>query len=130
MLYFHGFAKWLFLGYDGSITDQDPEEAEKLIKYGNIVANAVILHNAYDMTEQLKQLIEEGYPVTPEDIATLSPYVTSTIKRFGDYVLNVDAEVPELEGAWTWEGPPVHSAPQVSRVSGSDRFEGLVPTAG
>jgi len=69
------------------------------------VANAVILHNAYDMTEQLKQLIEESYPVTREDIATLSPYVTSTIKRFGDYVLNVDAEVPSLEGAWMWEGP-------------------------
>ncbi len=64
----------MFFGYDGSITDQDPEEAEKPIKYGNILANAVIVHNAYDMTDQLKQLIEEGYPVTREDIARLSPY--------------------------------------------------------
>jgi hypothetical protein len=81
------------------------------------------------MTDQLKQLIEEGYSVTREDIATLSPYVTSNIKRFGDYVLNVDADVPSLEGAWTWEGPPFQGALHESMVSGSDRFDGLVNTA-
>ena len=102
--------------------------AEKLIKYGNIVANVVILHNAYDMTDQLKLLIEEGYLVTREDIATLSPYVTSTIKRFGDYVLNVDADVPELEKAWTWEGPPSQPAPHESMASGSVPLDGFVST--
>jgi TnpA family transposase len=115
---FHGFAKWLFFGYDGSITDQDPEEAEKQIKYENIVANAVILHNAYDLTDQLKKLIDEGYPVTREDIAILSPYVTSNIKRFGDYVLNADAEAPSLEGTWTWEGPPGPQAVHESTADG------------
>lgn len=82
------------------------------------------------MTDQLKQLIEEGYPVTREDIARLSPYVTSNIKRFGDYVLNLDAEVPELERAWTWAGPPSQEPPQEIMVSGSERFEGFVPAAG
>jgi hypothetical protein len=32
--------------------------------------------------------------VNREDVATLSPYVTSHIKRFGDYIIDVDA-VPE-----------------------------------
>lgn len=94
------------------------------------MANAVILHNAYDMTDQLKQLIEEGYLVTREDIARLSPYVTSNIKRFGDYVLNVDADVASLDGAWTWEGPPFQAAVHESMVPGSERFDGLVNIAG
>jgi hypothetical protein len=85
-------------------------------------------YNAYDMTDQLKQLIEEGYAVTREDIATLSPYITSTIKRFGDYVLNVDADVPDLERAWTWAGPPEQPALHESMTPGSDHFDGLVST--
>ena len=60
----------------------------------------------------------------------LSPYVTSNIKRFGDYVLNMDAEVPELEGACTWEGPPSQQTLHGSMASGSDLFDELMHAAG
>jgi len=63
-------------------------------------------------------------------LTTLSPYITSTIKRFREYVLNVDAEVPSLEGAGTWQRPPSQPAPHESMASGSDRFDGLVSIAG
>lgn len=91
---YNGFSKWLFFGGEGIIADNDPEEQEKVIKYNDLVANAVIFHNVVDQTRILRALKEEGFPVTREDVATLSPYVTSHIKRFGDYIIDADA-VPE-----------------------------------
>jgi len=41
-----------------------------------------------------KPLIDEGYPVTPEVIARLSPYKTAHINRFGQYELRFD-QVPQ-----------------------------------
>ena len=36
----------------------------------------------------------EGYPVKHEDVATLIPYQTRHIKRFGDYVSTVTSPEP------------------------------------
>ena len=89
---YHGFAGWLFFGGESVITDNDPEEQEKLIKYNDLVANAVIFQNVVDMSAVLQELKAEGYPVKREDVAALSPYLTRHIKRFGDYFL--DLSVP------------------------------------
>jgi len=91
---YNGFSKWLFFGGDGVIADNDPEEQEKVIKYNDLVANAVIFQNVVDQTRILRMLKEEGFPINREDVATLSPYVTSHIKRFGDYVIDSNA-IPE-----------------------------------
>ncbi len=91
---YNGFSKWLFFGGEGIIADNDPEEQEKVIKYNDLVANAVIFHNVVDQTRILRELKDEGFPVTREDVATLSPYVTSHIKRFGDYIIDAEA-VPD-----------------------------------
>ena len=91
---YNGFSKWLFFGGEGIIADNDPEEQEKVIKYNDLVANAVIFHNVVDQTRILRELKLEGFPVNREDVATLSPYVTSHIKRFGDYIIDLDT-VPE-----------------------------------
>ncbi len=37
------------------------------------------------MTAVLRQLAQEGWPVTPAAIADLSPYIRERIKRFGEY---------------------------------------------
>lgn len=42
----------------------------------------------------MKTLIRQGWKITREDVAALSPYVTSHVKRFGDYLIDVDA-IPE-----------------------------------
>jgi Tn3 transposase DDE domain len=47
------------------------------------------------MTQVLQALIDEGYPVTPEIIARLSPYKTEHMNRFGQYELRFD-HVPPL----------------------------------
>lgn len=94
---YNGFSKWLFFGGESIIADNDPEEQEKVIKYNDLVANAVILQNVVDLTAVLRELTREGYGIESEAVATLSPYMTSHIKRFGDYVIDMDnaPEPPE-----------------------------------
>ena len=82
---YHGFAKWLFFGGEGIIATNEPETQEKMIKYNQLIANLVIFHNVVDLTGVLKQLRKEGYPLNRADVASLSPYLTAHIKRFGDY---------------------------------------------
>jgi TnpA family transposase len=90
---FNTFRDWVSFG--GSvITSGDPVEQEKRIKYMNLVANAIMLHNVVDLTMVLNQMAAEGHCVTEEFVKRLSPYLTSHIKRFGQYLLDIDA-MPE-----------------------------------
>jgi TnpA family transposase len=94
---YHGFSKWFFFGGEGVVANNDPVEQEKIIKYNDLIANAVIFHNAVDLTEVLHRLKREGYLVMRSDVAALSPYRTSHIKRFGDYLLDLDHLPPALD---------------------------------
>lgn len=91
---YNGFSKWLFFGGDDIITENDPEEQEKRIKYNDLVANAVIFQNVVDMTVILWDLIKEGHEFSREDLVMLSPYLTRHIKRFGDYLIDLE-NVPQ-----------------------------------
>lgn len=91
---YNGFSKYFFFGGEGVIADNDPLEQEKAVKYNDLVANAVIFHNVVEQTRIIKTLMRAGWKITPEDVATLSPYVTSHVKRFGDYLIDVD-DLPE-----------------------------------
>jgi TnpA family transposase len=91
---YNGFSKWINFGGEGVWAENDPAELEKRVKYNGLVANAVILQNVVDMTAALRTLAADGHTVKREDIAALSPYWTSHIQRFGDYVLNLD-ELPD-----------------------------------
>ncbi len=92
---YNGFSKWFFFGGFGVIANNDPIEQEKIVKYNDLVANAVIFHNVVDLTEVLRDLLKSGYLITREDVAALSPYMTSHIKRFGDYLIDMET-VPNL----------------------------------
>lgn len=94
---YNGFSKWLSFGGDGVIAENDPNEQEKRVKYNDLVANAVILHNAVDMTQALRELVREGHTVTSEEVAALSLYLTGHIKRFGDYVLDLGSVPDPIE---------------------------------
>ncbi len=52
----------------------------------HLLTAAVAIQNVIDLSRAVRALIAEGYPVKYEDLATLSPYQTRHIKRFGDYV--------------------------------------------
>ena len=40
-------------------------------------------------TSAANALAADGHPVDPDDLATISPYITHKIRRFGDWVLNL-----------------------------------------
>jgi hypothetical protein len=66
-----------------------PLNPGECVKYNDLVANAVIFQNVVDVSRVLHALIAEGYPVTREDVAALSPYLTRHVTRFGDYFIDV-----------------------------------------
>ncbi|MFD5388067.1 Tn3 family transposase [Streptomyces sp. NPDC127074] len=45
----------------------------------------MIFHNALNIAEIVRQLLEEGWEIDPEDLAHISPYLTEHINRFGEY---------------------------------------------
>jgi TnpA family transposase len=93
---YHQFTDWIAFG-GPVLRSGDPVEQEKRIKYRDLVANAVMLHNVADMTNVLYELRQEGGCVTPEVVRRLSPYLTEHIKRFGQYVLDMDTPPEPLQ---------------------------------
>ena len=63
----------------------------------SLVANIIILHNVVDLTKALNIMTLEGYRLTPKLVERLSPYMTEHIKRFGQYILDMDAAPEPLE---------------------------------
>jgi Tn3 transposase DDE domain-containing protein len=48
------------------------------MKFNALLTNAVFFHNALAIVEIVRQLLEEGWVIDPEDLAHISPYLTST----------------------------------------------------
>jgi TnpA family transposase len=90
---FNDFLDWITFG-GPVIKSGDPVEQAKRIKYTSLIANAIMLQNVSDLTDVLNGMIAEGYPVTPEFISRLSPYMRRHILRFGRYELNEDIPEP------------------------------------
>jgi TnpA family transposase len=86
---YNDFLDWI--GFGGPlIKSGDPEEQVKQVKYMDLVANAVMLHNVADLTDLLSGMAAEGQPVTKELVSRLSPYMRHHIRRFGQYSLDMD----------------------------------------
>ena len=49
------------------------------------------------MQTSLFHTLSSTRPISKEDIARLSPYLTGHIKRFGDYVLDLDTVPQDIE---------------------------------
>jgi TnpA family transposase len=91
---YNGFIDWIRFGGEGIITNNNPVEQEKRIKYSELVANAIILHNTVDMTIAINKLLKEGHKILKSDVEAMSPYITRHLKRFGDYHIDISV-VPE-----------------------------------
>jgi TnpA family transposase len=92
----NGFVQWVAFGGEGVIRQNNWEEQRTIIRYNHLVANLVVFHNVVSMTRVLQECIAEGYAVTPEIIARLSPYKTEHINRFGHYELRFDRVPPPV----------------------------------
>lgn len=94
---FNGFIQWAFFGGEGIIAENIRHEQQKIVRYNQLVANMIILHNVEHMTRVLAELRDEGRHITPEVLAGLSPYRTSHINRFGDYTLDLDRDITPID---------------------------------
>jgi len=94
---FNGFVKWAFFGGEGIIAENVQHEQRKIVRYNQLVANLVILHNVEQMTRVLAELRQDGANISPEVLAGLSPYRTSHINRFGDYTMDLKREVAPID---------------------------------
>ena len=107
---YHGFSKWLSFGGE-VIAENDPDEQQKHIRYNDLLASAVILQNVIDMTKIIADLRREGWTITDEDVSFLSPYLTPGLKRFGEYLLDLDRDLePSIQEILSRrKKPPVQS---------------------
>lgn len=85
---FHGFSQWLMFGGE-MIGRNDPDYQEKIIKFNELLANCTIYSTACDITAAANALAADGHPVEADDLVTVTPYITHTIRRFGDWVLDL-----------------------------------------
>lgn len=69
----HNFREWISFGRDSLLTTNDPIEWEKRTRYSDLLANALILQSVVDMTRVIHQLVQEGYPFSPEYLSFFSP---------------------------------------------------------
>jgi TnpA family transposase len=88
----HKFAKHLAFGTGGHLRSNNPADQEKAIVYNELVTNAVALQTVVDQTQALHALKSNGINICTSDLAFLSPYATSKLKRFGDYPTNLKPE--------------------------------------
>lgn len=93
---YNDFMDWIAFG-GPLIKSGDPVEQAKQIKYMNLVANAIMLHNVVDLTNVLNTMASEGYVVTKELVSRFSPYIREHLRRFGHYFLDMDEIPPPLE---------------------------------
>jgi len=94
---FHGFARWLMFG-GGVLGDNDPDHHEKIVKFNELLANCAIYSTTLDLTQAANALAAEGWHIDPDDLATISPYITTAIRRFGDWVLNLTPPAETTDG--------------------------------
>lgn len=121
---YHAFTKWLNFGGD-VITENDPVEQQKRLRYIDLVASAVILQNTVDMMRVIEDLRAEGVEVDEADEVFLSPYGTSTTKRFGSFHLDLK-KPPE---PWLRESQFRQAAKQ-ARAASDKMKDNTTPTKG
>jgi hypothetical protein len=108
---FHDFAKWTYFATD-TIQENVRDEPVKIIKYNHLIANLLIFHNVYSMTQVLNELESQGVMITPEMLSVLNPFWTGHINRLGIY----EVRDREMDGGEVGGGDLAGVAGQLARV--------------
>ena len=93
---FNNFIQFVSFGNKGIIAENTREQQRKIIRYGHLVANALIFMNVYDQSMIMNDLVQEGYDITPDIAESLSPYRTGNYNRFGSYFLDETRACPDI----------------------------------
>jgi TnpA family transposase len=92
---FNALEDWVRFAKGGVMYEHAFDEQEKQVKYTGLLTSCVILDNTVEISAALNTLASEGYLLTIDEVAALSPYQTRHIKRFGNYEIDFEA-VPTL----------------------------------
>jgi hypothetical protein len=91
---FHKFSDWIMIG--DILGHNDPDVHERIVKFNELAANCAIYSSALDITDAANTLAAEGHPVDFDNLATVTPYLTHTVRRMGDLVLDLaEPEQPQ-----------------------------------
>lgn len=94
---FNRLVKWLAFGGEHQVIGVNHrDELRKRIKYNHLVANCVILHNVAEISRVLHDLGEQNITFEAAAIASLSPYPTEHLNRFGMFGLDLDRQAEPL----------------------------------
>lgn len=88
----HKFAKHLAFDAGGYLRSNNPADQEKAIVHNELVTNAVALQNVVDQAQAFHAMKSKGTNVRAAHLAFLSPYATRKLKRFGDYLTELEPE--------------------------------------
>lgn len=91
---YNALSDWIRFGSKVIVASNDPDEMEKAIKYNALIANCLIVQNIIDYSVAIYQLQQEGYEITKEDATRISPYRTEHLKRFGEFIIDLE-KLPE-----------------------------------
>jgi Tn3 transposase DDE domain len=59
------------------------------VKFNELIADCAIYSTVLDITDAANGLAAEGHVVEPDDLASVSPLITRTIRGFGDWHLDL-----------------------------------------
>jgi len=93
---FNNFLKLIFFGNGGLIAENVRHEQQKVMKFAHLVANMLIVYTVHDMERVIRELRDEGFPITPELLADLNPYRLGHVNMLGDYAVDRRRRVTDL----------------------------------
>tara|TARA_R110002111_G_C5809931_1_gene356105 strand:+ start:278 stop:634 length:357 start_codon:yes stop_codon:yes gene_type:complete len=79
---FNDFIDWVAFGKDASILDNKRNTQQKIITFGQMLANIVMFHTVANTTSILNNLREEGIHYGREELSLLSAYFRENINRY------------------------------------------------
>jgi hypothetical protein len=85
----HQLARIIFHGKRGELRQRYREGQEDQLGALGLVVNLVVLWNTIYMDAAIKQLVNEGYDVRPEDLARLSPLGFGHVNMLGRYTFTL-----------------------------------------
>ena len=94
---YQDFQQWIRFGKEGVLEENDLLEMEKLVKFTQLVTNAIMLSNVLDMSAAIRSLLASGYVVTTQAVAELSPYLRQHIARYGEWSVDIVDAPPPLD---------------------------------
>ena len=94
---FNQFIDWICFGGNGIISDNLRLNQLKIIRLNHFVANCIVFHNVVFQTKAINSLRRQGIIITDEVLASLAPYWTKHINRFGIFQLDINQEAPQVD---------------------------------